>query len=68
MNPAAHRVGLADILRRHESAYLATHALSVARARVWRAIAACRTAVLGGHVEVCDACGGACREALGVVH
>jgi hypothetical protein len=57
MTPAAHRVGLADILRRHESAYLATHELSVAKARVWRAIVACRTAVLGGHVEVCDACG-----------
>ena len=57
MNPAAHRVGLADILRRHESAYLATHDLSAAKARVWRAIVACRTAALGGHVEVCDACG-----------
>lgn len=57
MTPAAHRVGLADILRRHESAYLATHDLSVAKARVWRAIVACRTAALGGHVEVCDACG-----------
>ena len=42
MNPAAHRVGLADILRRHESAYLATHDLSAAKARVWRAIVACR--------------------------
>jgi len=50
-------VGLADILRRHESAYLATHGLSVAKARVWRAIVACRTAALGGHVEVCNACG-----------
>jgi hypothetical protein len=57
MNPAARRVGLADILRRHESAYLATHDLSAAKARVWRAIVACRTAALGGHVEVCDACG-----------
>ena len=57
MTPAAHRVGLADILRRHEAAYLATHELSVARARVWRAIVACRTAALGGHVEVCDTCG-----------
>ena len=57
MDPAAHRVGLADILRRYEAAYLATHELSAAKARVWRAIVACRTAVLGGHVEVCDACG-----------
>ena len=50
-------MGLADILRRHESTYLATHELSVAKAKVWRAIVACRTAVLGGHVETCDACG-----------
>ena len=57
MTAAAHRVGLADILRRHESAYLATHGLSVARAKAWRAIVACRTAALGGHVEVCNACG-----------
>lgn len=57
MNPAAHRVGLADILRLMGPAYLATHDLSVAKARVWRAIVACRTAALGGHVEVCDTCG-----------
>jgi hypothetical protein len=29
----------------------------VAKAKVWRAILACRTAALGGHVETCDACG-----------
>jgi len=57
MNPAVHRVGLADILNRFAPDYLATHALSVAKARVWRAIVACRTAALGGHVETCAACG-----------
>jgi hypothetical protein len=31
--------------------------LSVAKAKVWRAILACRTAALGGHVQTCDACG-----------
>lgn len=56
MVPAG-RIGLADILRRHESAYLATHDLSVAKTKVWRAIVGCRTAALGGHVETCDACG-----------
>ena len=50
-------LGLAEILRRHESTYLATHDLSVAKTKVWRAIVACRTAALGGHVEACDACG-----------
>jgi len=52
-----HPAGLAEVLRRHGPAYLATHDLSVAKAKVWRAIVACRTAALGGHVETCDACG-----------
>ena len=51
------RVGLAEVLRRHGPAYLAAHALSFAKAKVWRAILACRTPALGGHVDVCDRCG-----------
>jgi hypothetical protein len=31
--------------------------LSTARRRVLRALAVCRTAALGGHVEQCDHCG-----------
>jgi hypothetical protein len=54
---AAHGVGLAEVLRRHGPAYLAAHPLSVAKARVWRAILACRTAALGGQVQTCEACG-----------
>jgi hypothetical protein len=54
---AAPRVDLAEVLRRHGPAYLAAHPLSLAKAKVWRAILACRTAALGGHVETCDACG-----------
>ena len=54
---AATRVGLAEVLRHHGPVYLATHALSVAKAKVWRAILACRTAALGGHTETCDDCG-----------
>ncbi len=54
---SAPRVGLADVLRRHGPAYLAAHPLSIAKAKVWRAILACRTAALGGHVQTCDACG-----------
>jgi len=49
--------GLAEVLRRHGPAYLATHELSPSRAKVWRAILACRTVALGGHVETCDGCG-----------
>ena len=57
MVPARPRLGLAEVLRRHGPVYLATHRLSAAKARVWRAIFACRTAALGGHVQACDACG-----------
>lgn len=51
------QANLAAVLRRHGAAYLATHSLTVAKAKAWRAILACRTAALGGHVESCDACG-----------
>jgi len=57
MLAALPRVGLAEVLRRHGPAYLAAHPLSVAKAKVWRAIVACRTAALGGHVQTCNACG-----------
>ena len=57
MGSKAPRVSLAEVLRRHGPAYLAAHPLSVAKAKVWRAILACRTAALGGHVQTCDACG-----------
>lgn len=52
-----HGVGLADILAHHGQAYLDTHALSAVQEKVWRAIVACRTQTLGGHVECCDHCG-----------
>ncbi len=48
---------LAEVFRRHEPAYIAKQVLAPAKARVWRAIVACRTAALGGHVETCDGCG-----------
>src|SRR6202162_3121406 len=57
MVPSARGVGLAEVLRRHGPAYLDRHELSVAKARAWRAILACRTAALGGHVETCTSCG-----------
>ena len=53
----AHGAGLADILREHGQPYLDTHALSVVQDKAWRAIAACRTQSLGGHIECCDRCG-----------
>lgn len=50
---------LADVLRRHGEAYVRDHAAHLGRGerRVMSAIAACRTAALGGHVEQCDDCG-----------
>ena len=53
----SHGVGLADILREHGQPYLDTHALSVVQDKAWRAIVACRTQSLGGHIECCDRCG-----------
>lgn len=49
--------GLAEVLRRHGPGYLASHSLSPTQTKAWLAIAACRTAALGGHVETCDVCG-----------
>ncbi|KJK12587.1 transposase [Burkholderiaceae bacterium 16] len=50
---------VADIFRHSGPQYRQTHADALCRAqrRVMSAIALCRTAALGGHVEQCDACG-----------
>jgi Putative transposase/Transposase zinc-binding domain len=53
----AHRVELADIVRAHGAAYEHAHPLCRAQRRALRAIAACRTAALGGHRAVCTTCG-----------
>ncbi len=49
--------GLARILSEFGSCYLDRHALSSTQAKVWRAITACRTSALGGHLASCEACG-----------
>jgi Putative transposase/Transposase zinc-binding domain len=48
---------VADIVHTYGAAFRATHAVSHEQARVLRAIAHCRTAALGGHVERCVSCG-----------
>jgi hypothetical protein len=50
---------LGDIFRLHGPAYLATFgdSLSHEQRKALRAIALCRTAALGGHVDQCDRCG-----------
>ncbi|UGY30348.1 transposase zinc-binding domain-containing protein (plasmid) [Bradyrhizobium septentrionale] len=63
---------VADIFRRHGEAFRQARAEHLGRVerRVMGAITACRTAVLGGHVEQCDDCGAtriaynSCRKAL----
>lgn len=49
--------GLAEVLATFGPAYLASHPLPRGATKVWRAILACRTAALGGHVESCTGCG-----------
>jgi hypothetical protein len=48
---------VADIVRAHGEAFVRTHALLPEQHAVLRAIRRCRTAELGGHADVCDACG-----------
>jgi len=46
-----------DIFRAYADEYLRNHCLSPVQARAFRDITRCRTAALGGHVDVCDECG-----------
>jgi hypothetical protein len=51
-------VAVADILHAQGDTFVAQHRwLSVQQRSVLRAMARCRTAALGGHVDRCDACG-----------
>ena len=54
---ASIRITLADLVRAHGDAYRRTHRLAAVQTVALRAIAACRTALLGGHRETCDHCG-----------
>jgi len=48
---------VADIFRRYGPDYLREHRLTPEQGKVFRAITRCRTAELGGHLDVCKACG-----------
>jgi hypothetical protein len=48
---------LGEIVRRHAAAYQASHPVSLLQQQVLRALASCRTAALGGHLEQCERCG-----------
>ena len=51
------RFDIANIVRQHRPALEAEVHLTLAQRRVLSAIALCRTAALGGHVDVCRSCG-----------
>jgi len=54
---ASLRLTLADLVRAHGDAYRRAHRLARVQTLALRAIAACRTALLGGRRETCDHCG-----------
>jgi hypothetical protein len=45
------------LFRRHEQSFLAAHTLWPQQRRALRDISVCRTAALGGHLDVCQSCG-----------
>lgn len=51
------KLEVAEIFRAHGPDYRQRHNLSTEQREVMAAIETCRTAVLGGHAEVCDRCG-----------
>jgi len=51
------RLEVADIFRAHGEACRRSRVLTPQQARAMRAVESCRTAALGGHLEVCDRCG-----------
>ena len=55
--PARPRLEVADVFRAFATSYRAHHTLNPDQARVFDAILACRTAALGGHLDVCEDCG-----------
>jgi len=50
-------LGVDDIFRAHGEAYRQDHVLTPAQLAVMHAIEACRTAAMGGHLDVCADCG-----------
>jgi len=48
---------LQAIMRQYGAAYRLKHFLYIVQAKAMNAIIACRTAVLGGHIDRCDECG-----------
>jgi len=50
-------VEMQDILLKYGDTFKATHALSYVQLKAMSAIQKCRTAALGGHMDICSSCG-----------
>lgn len=48
---------MADIFCKYGKAYIESHSMPMEHYKIMNAIVVCRTATLGGHVEICDSCG-----------
>lgn len=55
--PSRPALEVADVFRAHGEAYRRAHSMTGDEVKVMRAIETCRTAVLGGHVDLCLDCG-----------
>jgi hypothetical protein len=55
--PGAAGLEVATLFRRYGEAYRERHRPSAGQARAMRAIEACRTETMGGHLQACDRCG-----------
>ena len=53
----AANIEVGDIFRHYGPAYRKRYKLRIAALKVMSALEKCRTSALGGHVDVCDACG-----------
>ena len=51
------RPELADVFRHYGESYQRTHRLLACEQKVVRAVSACRTQELGGHLDRCESCG-----------
>lgn len=51
-----HRLDVAQLFREYGRQFLDSHTLCVAQRKAFKAICACRTSLMGGHVQGCNLC------------
>jgi predicted Zn-ribbon and HTH transcriptional regulator len=57
MENKRHNIEIADIFSSHEKHFVEKHKLCPEQHKALNAILKCRTAALGGHIDLCDKCG-----------